>query len=218
MDKKPEASHKQKAESTTDQLLAAGKVAIEKAQEAVEKVQQEGSKLFGSVTKEGEKVRSQTQKLAEETLGEAKEKLEEIREKAANTFDNLEKIFEDRVSRVLSRMGIPTSDDFRAIAERLDALNKNVKELIKAQKSEAKTSAAHAQEKDDLKAISGVGPALESKLNADGILSYRQVATLTAEEIERIETEVIHSSGRITRDNWIAQARELHFKKYNEKL
>ncbi|MBE2294988.1 MAG: hypothetical protein IAF00_08545 [Phycisphaerales bacterium] len=70
---------------------------------------------------------------------------------------------------------------------------------------------------DDFKCIKGIGPALEKKLNACGVQSYRQLATLSDAEIERIEA-VIKSAGRIRRDDWIAQAKEYHFQKYQEKL
>jgi poly(hydroxyalkanoate) granule-associated protein len=209
-----ELGGKSKAESVADQILTVGKTVIDKAQEAVEKAQQEGSTLLESIAKEGEKVRAQTQKLAGEKLGMAKEKFEEIKGKAADSWDNLEKIFEDRVARVLTRLGIPSRDDFQTIAKRLDALNESVKELVRVQK----VKKGQPQGKDDLKAISGIGTVLENKLNADGIVSYRQIATLNPEDIERIETKVIHSTGRIARDKWVKQAKELHFKKYNEKL
>lgn len=216
---------KPKAESVADQIVAVGKTVIDKAQEAVEKTQeavdkaqQEGAKLFDSIAKEGERVREQTQRLAEDKFEEAKGKFKEVKEKAVDSWDNLEQIFEDRVSRVLNRLGIPSSEDFQTIAKRLDALNESVKSLITSQSTERGAPIRASGEVDDLKAITGVGPALESKLKAAGIHSYRQIATMTAEEIEHIETKVIHSSGRIARDNWILQAKELHLKKYNEQV
>ena len=206
-----------KAESVADQILTAGKTVIDKTQEAVGKAQQESSKLIESIAKEGEKVKAQTQKLAEEELEKARGKFEEVKSKAVDRWDNLERIFEDRVSRVLTRLGIPNREDFHAIAKRLDALNENVKELIKVQGTE-KAAGSQLRQKDDLKKISGIGRVLESKLKADGIINYRQIATLTAEDIERIETKVIRATGRIARDNWIQQAKDLHFIKYNERL
>jgi len=70
---------------------------------------------------------------------------------------------------------------------------------------------------DDLKLIAGIGPALEKKLCACGITTYRQLATLNDADIERIET-IIKSFGRIRRDDWIGQARVRHFEKYQETL
>jgi len=61
---------------------------------------------------------------------------------------------------------------------------------------------------DDLKAISGVGPKLESALNEAGIFHYWQIASLTAEQIEALDSK-LDFRGRIARDNWIGQARDL---------
>ena len=76
---------------------------------------------------------------------------------------------------------------------------------------------APATEPDDLTLISGIGAATAQKLQAAGIVSYRQLATLGGEQIERLEV-TIKRPGRIRRDRWIEQARELHWQKYQEKL
>ncbi len=70
---------------------------------------------------------------------------------------------------------------------------------------------------DDLKLISGIGPALEKKLNACGVFTYQQLAALGDEEIERIEA-TIKSFGRIRRDDWMGQAREQHLRKPQKSL
>jgi len=75
-----------------------------------------------------------------------------------------------------------------------------------AAKSEAPAAAAGA--KDDLKLISGVGPALEKKLHALGVTSLAQVAAFTKEEIERVDAE-LNFKGRIDREDWISQAKTL---------
>lgn len=62
--------------------------------------------------------------------------------------------------------------------------------------------------KDDLKKISGVGPVLEKKLNALGITTYEQIIGFSAEDIARVD-EVLNFKGRIERDNWVEQAKEL---------
>ncbi len=72
----------------------------------------------------------------------------------------------------------------------------------------AETSATRKGAADDLKKISGVGPALEKKLNAAGITRYDQIAALTAEDIARIDAE-LNFKGRIERDDWVGQAKAL---------
>ena len=51
---------------------------------------------------------------------------------AGGTWDKLEKVFEDRVARALSRLGVHTQSDVERLAERVDALSEAVNELIKA--------------------------------------------------------------------------------------
>ncbi len=213
MAKKGEKSIK----SAAEQVMAAGKTAVEKAQEAVDRAQKEGEKLIQSLAKEGEKIRKQTQKLAEGAVSEVKEKVEEVTGKASDTLSNLEKIFEERVSRVLNRLGVPTSSDFQKIATRIEELNQSVQALIKSRRSAGAVTPAAAAA-DDLKAIAGIGPSMEAKLNAAGISSYRQIVELSPADIERIETDVIHYSGRFRRDKWVEQAKQLHLEKYQESL
>ncbi len=76
-----------------------------------------------------------------------------------------------------------------------------------APKAEPKVAAA-ADIVDDLKLISGVGPALEKKLNALGITSLKQVAEFTPEDVARVD-EGLSFKGRIDRENWIGQAADL---------
>jgi large subunit ribosomal protein L21 len=61
---------------------------------------------------------------------------------------------------------------------------------------------------DDLKKISGVGPALEKKLTAAGITRYEQIAGFSADDVARVD-EALRLGGRITRDDWVAQAKTL---------
>ncbi len=61
---------------------------------------------------------------------------------------------------------------------------------------------------DDLKLISGVGPVLETKLHGLGIKKFAQVAAFTADDVSRVD-DALSFKGRIDRDNWIEQAKEL---------
>lgn len=69
-------------------------------------------------------------------------------------------------------------------------------------------AAPRAARADDLKAIGGVGPKLESVLNGLGYTTYAQIAELTADQIAAIEDHV-GFKGRIERDDWIGQAKAL---------
>jgi predicted flap endonuclease-1-like 5' DNA nuclease len=67
--------------------------------------------------------------------------------------------------------------------------------------------------RDDLQLIAGIGPAMEKKLNACGVFTYRELAMLTDQDIERIEA-VIKFAGRVRREDWIGQAKAQYLRKY----
>ncbi len=68
---------------------------------------------------------------------------------------------------------------------------------------------ATEEEKDDLKMISGIGPSIEERLNVLDIYTFRQISNFTTQDIETINYAIIYFSGRIDRDEWVAQAKEL---------
>jgi len=69
-------------------------------------------------------------------------------------------------------------------------------------------------EPDDLTEIVGVGKVFEETLHSMGIYHYRQIAAFGPTEIARINAELKEFSGRIEHDDWIGQAKELHFRKH----
>ncbi len=70
-------------------------------------------------------------------------------------------------------------------------------------------SAARGGKADDLKKIKGVGPKLEKELNAAGVFHFDQIASWTTEEIYWADNHLVSFKGRVSRDNWVAQAKEL---------
>lgn len=72
---------------------------------------------------------------------------------------------------------------------------------------------AASQGKDDLTEISGVGPFIEKKLNGLGIYTFAQISAFSDETIENVTEAIAFFPGRIYRDNWVNQAKELFDKK-----
>jgi|WetSurMetagenome_2_1015567.scaffolds.fasta_scaffold00654_4 predicted flap endonuclease-1-like 5' DNA nuclease len=64
-------------------------------------------------------------------------------------------------------------------------------------------------DKDDLKMISGIGPFIEERLHALDIFTFRQISKFTSQDIATINEAIEYFSGRIERDEWVAQATEL---------
>jgi predicted flap endonuclease-1-like 5' DNA nuclease len=70
-------------------------------------------------------------------------------------------------------------------------------------------SEASAEDKDDLKLISGIGPVIEQKLNAIGIYTFKQISEFTPYAIEQVTSAIKFFPNRIGRDNWIGKAAAL---------
>jgi len=75
-----------------------------------------------------------------------------------------------------------------------------------APKAEAAPVAAGGA--DDLKQLSGVGPALEKKLHDAGVTTFAQIAAWGPEEIAEFD-EKLSFKGRIEREGWVDQAKTL---------
>ena len=93
---------------------------------AFTRAQGEGSKLFEALVAEGMKIENTTRKLATgkvDAVRDAMEgRVEHVRGRASDTWDRLEKVFEDRVQRALNRLGIPGREDLTELSSRVDAL------------------------------------------------------------------------------------------------
>ncbi len=77
-----------------------------------------------------------------------------------------------------------------------------------AKKPAAKPAAKKAAGADDLKRLSGVGPALEKKLHEAGVTTFAQIAAWTPEDVAEMD-EKLSFKGRIEREGWIEQAKKL---------
>ena len=75
-------------------------------------------------------------------------------------------------------------------------------------KKEAPKKAAKSAGGDDLKELSGVGPALEKKLHEAGVTTFAQIAAWTEADIADMD-EKLSFKGRIEREGWVEQAKEL---------
>jgi predicted flap endonuclease-1-like 5' DNA nuclease len=70
-------------------------------------------------------------------------------------------------------------------------------------------SGARGGAADDLKRIKGIGPKLEQLCHSLGFYHFDQVAAWTADEISWVDDNLEGFKGRVTRDDWVAQARIL---------
>ena len=97
------------------------------------RAQAEGTKLFEALVKEGLNLEQSARKLAGNRADVVREAVEsrvgQARERAVDTWDRLEKVFEDRVQRALVKLGVPGRDDLSALVDRVDALNAELRRI-----------------------------------------------------------------------------------------
>ncbi len=93
---------------------------------AFNRAQGEGSKLFEALVSEGMNIEKHTRKLASGRVDSVRDAMEDrvgaARVRATDTWDRLEKVFEDRVQRALNRLGIPGREEVAGLNARVDAL------------------------------------------------------------------------------------------------
>lgn len=135
------ATFKQATKKTTtrskpggqDQAERLSKTLSESAQQiwlagvgAFGRAQAEGTRLFESLVKEGLNLEQSARRFAGARADVVRDAVEstvdQARGRATDTWDRLEKVFEDRVQRALVKLDIPGRDDLADLSRRVEAL------------------------------------------------------------------------------------------------
>ncbi|MGH8714904.1 MAG: phasin family protein [Casimicrobiaceae bacterium] len=110
------------------QIWLAGLGAFAKAQEG-------GAKVFETLVKQGEVLEARTRQAAAQTADAArvaaKSRAKEMQAIAGGTWDKLEQVFEDPVSRALGKLGVYSASDVERLGKRVDDLSAAVNALLK---------------------------------------------------------------------------------------
>lgn len=116
--------------------------------------------------------------------------------------------------------------DSETLRFKMSDIEKNISEMQKASEKarnfdDQQNSAIPAfglngpqGEIDNLTEIHGVGKVLEKTLHRLGIYHFRQIAAFGPGDVARVNAELKDFKGRIEHDDWINQAKELHYRKY----
>ena len=115
---------------------------------AFSKAQEEGGKVFEALVKEGSALQRKTHAVAGEKIGEVTSRMStmagDVTAKAGQQWDKLESIFEERTSKALAKLGVPSSKDIDALVKRIDELSAQVAKLSKSAAPSARTAKAAA--------------------------------------------------------------------------
>ncbi|MDP1697302.1 MAG: phasin family protein [Xanthomonadaceae bacterium] len=118
------------------------------------RAQEEGTRMFEALVKEGMNIEKSTRHIAGDRVEAVRDAMEErvgsVRDRASDTWDRLEKVFEQRVQRALTKLGVPGSKELQDLIGRVNELNAQLRKLAgvpskskpAAKKATAKKAAA----------------------------------------------------------------------------
>lgn len=113
-----------------NQIWLAGLGAISKAREGA-------PQLLSELVAEGGRVQAETRGSAEKAIGGMLDSMKstfdssltQVRSQAGDALDNLEQIFQTRVRRALTQIGVPSAEDVERLSKRVEQLNASVNKL-----------------------------------------------------------------------------------------
>ncbi len=109
---------------------------------AVSKARQGAPQLLDDLVSEGARLHTQTRGAAEKALrgllegvqAGITERVGKVQGQATDALDNLEKVFQTRVHRALTQLGIPSAEELESLSKRVDQLNANIEKLAQTRK------------------------------------------------------------------------------------
>jgi len=113
------------------------------------KVDQDGPKLFDSLVKDGEKAEKQAKKTAEDVAETAKSsttsRVSGVKDRALGKWSELEEAFDKRLNSAISRLGVPSRNEIKALHQQVDSLTKQIEKLTGASVTPISSRAAAAK-------------------------------------------------------------------------
>ncbi len=106
---------------------------------AMAKAQRGTPQLLQELIAEGARVQNQTRGAAEKAVrsmvsnvrSSINARVDEVRDQATSALNDLEKIFQTRVHRALTQLGVPSAEEIAALSKRVDTLNASVEKLAR---------------------------------------------------------------------------------------
>lgn len=111
---------------------------------AVSVTRKQGARFVEGLLQQGQDLRERTLKLAEGTVNGARKQvvgvIGKVQQKAAANLSQVETVVGTQVTRVLSRIGVPSKADIQELSRRVADLNRQVKALQNSRKADAKAA------------------------------------------------------------------------------
>ena len=106
---------------------------------AASRAQGGAPELFEELVAEGARVQAEkgaaAERMFQKIVGDAHAKVSarvgQVRGQAADALEGLEKMFQTRVHRTLTQLGVPSAEQLSALSKRVDTLNANIERLAR---------------------------------------------------------------------------------------
>ena len=183
---------------------------------AYSKVSKDGSKLFDNLVKDGEKAekiaKTEVDKQVEavkESVESAKTRVSGVKGKALGKWNELEEAFDKRLNSAISRLGVPSRNEVKALQDQVESLTAQIEKLTgttvaaakpaakAATKAPAKTAektAVKAPAKPAVKKPAAAKPAAQATVDKPAVAKEAQakpaVAPATQPEAAAVTPEV----------------------------
>ena len=103
------------------------------------KIDTDGSKLFDTLVKDGEKAeklsKAAVAKLADgakSTTSSARTRVEDVKDLALGKWSEFEEAFDKRLNNAISRLGVPSREEVKALHTKVETLTKHIEKLTAA--------------------------------------------------------------------------------------
>lgn len=129
---------------------------------------------------------------------------------AAETATDIADTATETTSAAAETVTVTVTEAAETVADAAETVTETAAAAVSGPgKQPARLEAARGGQADDLKKIKGVGPKLEKLCNSMGFYHFDQIANWSAEEIAWVDQNLEGFKGRVTRDDWVAQAKIL---------
>jgi len=117
-------------------IRASAQKALEAGVQAATGVRESAAGAFDALVKQGAALEARSRRAALARAEKAREaacaRAEEARTRTVEAVSHLEKVFESRVSKAISKLGVPTARDVRALSRQVAQLQASVDKLHRA--------------------------------------------------------------------------------------
>lgn len=162
------------------------------------------------------RIRNEEAEQLEQELAEARAQITAMEEMVGSDQTRVEPVDPEALGESLDASNDPDDqkadpeEDFEYVAEIESVPEIEAESFVQNEDTDdaGRDEVDESNQRDNLKKIKGVGPAIEKTLNEMGIVRFQQIADMSEYDIDRVAQRLKGFRSRIYREDWIGQARD----------